>query len=97
MQKRPSTNRLSSIRHSLPPTTAAPGPSKPAAPNAFSLLMAAKKPSLWADVEDDRSIKRGGKVLARGERRRAPFFKVMTGMPVCVDGFRYGKIPKVAA
>lgn len=81
---------LSSIRHSLLPET------KPAA-NAFSLLMAKKKPSVWEAVEDDRSIKRGGKVLARGERRKAPFFKVMTGMPVAVDAFRYGKVPGVTA
>lgn len=59
--------------------------------------MAKKKPSVWEAVEDDRSIKRGGKVLARGERRKAPFFKVMTGMPVAVDAFRYGKVPGVTA
>jgi DNA cross-link repair 1A protein len=61
------------------------------------MLMAKKPQSIWEAVEDDRSIKQGGRVLARGERRKAPFFKVMSGMPVCVDGFRYGKIPKVTA
>ena len=30
-------------------------------------------------------------------RRKAPFFKVLQGMPIAVDAFRYGKIPGVTA
>jgi DNA cross-link repair 1A protein len=30
-------------------------------------------------------------------RRHAPFYKVMQGMPITVDAFRYGKIPGVTA
>ena len=30
-------------------------------------------------------------------RRHAPFYKVMQGMPIAVDAFRYGKIPGVTA
>ena len=30
-------------------------------------------------------------------RRHAPFYKVMQGMPIAVDAFRYGKIPAVTA
>ena len=34
---------------------------------------------------------------ARKGRRHAPFYKVMQGMPIAVDAFRYGKIPGVTA
>lgn len=34
---------------------------------------------------------------AKGSRRAAPFYKVMQGMPIAVDAFRYGKIPGVTA
>lgn len=30
-------------------------------------------------------------------RRKAPFFKVLQGMPIAVDAFRYGRIPGVTA
>ncbi len=34
---------------------------------------------------------------ANGGRRKAPFYKVMQGMPIAVDAFRYGSIPDVTA
>ena len=63
-------------------------------PNAFSVLMSGhKEREQWKDAEID--LKRDGKRTFG--RRKAPFYKVMTGMPVAVDAFRYGGIPKVTA
>lgn len=64
------------------------------APNAFSVLMNGhKEKAEWKVAEID--LKRDGK--RHVGRRRAPFYKVMTGMPIAVDAFRYGRIPNVNA
>jgi DNA cross-link repair 1A protein len=52
-----------------------------------------KEKEQWKDAEID--LKRDGK--RHFGRRKAPFYKVLTGMPVAVDAFRYGAIPKVKA
>jgi DNA cross-link repair 1A protein len=62
--------------------------------NAFSVLMATNKENaLWQEaVEAETSTFKQNK-----GRRKAPFFKVLQGMPIAVDAFRYGKIPGVTA
>jgi len=52
-----------------------------------------KEKEQWKDAEID--LRRDGKRTFG--RRKAPFYKVMTGMPVAVDAFRYGGIPGVKA
>jgi len=65
--------------------------------NAFSVLMSSfKENAAWkeADVAEDRTFR---PVKANGGRRKAPFYKVLQGMPIAVDAFKYGAIPGVAA
>lgn len=60
--------------------------------NAFSVLMSGHKENeAWKEAtEAEESAFKGG-------RRKAPFYKVMQGMPIAVDAFRYGNIPGVTA
>lgn len=94
---KPSTSkrgrRISPFSFSIP-IPEPPSQSTIKGPNAFSLLMSGhKEHEQWKDAEDD--LRRDGKRYAG--RRRAPFYKVLTGMPVAVDAFRYGAIPGVTA
>lgn len=53
------------------------------------------------EVGDDEEMKviKSTKGTEGGDtaRRAAPFYKVMQGMPIAVDAFRYGRIPGVTA
>ena len=63
--------------------------------NAFSVLMSSFRESeSWqeASIMEDRTIR-----PTKNNRRKAPFYKVLQGMPIAVDAFRYGKIPNVNA
>ena len=65
--------------------------------NAFSILMTSfKENEVWkeATVADDRNFR---PMKSNGNRRHAPFYKVLQGMPIAVDAFKYGAIPGVTA
>jgi DNA cross-link repair 1A protein len=55
-----------------------------------------KENDAWKEAEtvEDRSFRA---TKANGGRRKAPFYKVLQGMPIAVDAFRYGEIPGVTS
>ncbi|KAH9479471.1 DNA cross-link repair protein pso2/snm1 [Psilocybe cubensis] len=66
--------------------------------NAFSFLMSSlKENEIWkeATIAKDRYYQRTQSV--KGGRQKAPFYKVLQGMPIAVDAFKYGAIPGVTA
>lgn len=59
----------------------------------FTVLMNShKEKEVW--VEADAAFD-GDSRPTRGNRRKAPFYKVLQGMPIAVDAFCYGTIPGV--
>ncbi|KAK7025050.1 DNA cross-link repair protein PSO2/SNM1 [Favolaschia claudopus] len=61
--------------------------------NAFSVLMSSRSEmAIWNEATEAENSRGTKKV-----RRKAPFYKVMQGMPIAVDAFRYGCIPGVTA
>lgn len=73
------------------------GKTKPSGNNAFNMMMSSHKENeAWkeASVAEDRNFRA---TKGNGGRRKAPFYKVLQGMPIAVDAFRYGSIPGVTA
>ncbi|EIW58533.1 DRMBL-domain-containing protein [Trametes versicolor FP-101664 SS1] len=63
--------------------------------DVFSRLMTSyKENEAWkeASTVEDRNFR-----PTRANRRKAPFYKVLQGMPISVDAFRYGAIPNCTA
>ncbi|KAG8220828.1 hypothetical protein J3R82DRAFT_2321 [Butyriboletus roseoflavus] len=58
------------------------------------LMNSHKENDIW--VEADAAAERDFRPT-RGNRRRAPFYKILQGMPIAVDAFCYGTIPGVTA
>jgi hypothetical protein len=70
------------------------GQVKPGGNNAFSILMSSgKETEAWKEVSIDKT---SGPKKGSG-RRKAPFYKVLQGMPIAVDAFNFGEIPGVTA
>jgi len=74
-----------------------PNNDKGAIGNAFSVLMSSfKENEVWREASVAER-KTSFPQKSNGGRRKAPFYKVLQGMPVAVDAFRYGAIPEVTA
>ena len=52
-----------------------------------------KENEAWKEATVAEQVQRKG----GGGRRKAPFYKVLQGMPIAVDAFKYGAIPGITA
>ena len=74
-----------------------PNNDKGASGNAFSVLMSSfKENEVWREASVAEH-KTSFPLKSNGGRREAPFYKVLQGMPIAVDAFKYGAIPGVTA
>ncbi|KAK0239030.1 DNA cross-link repair protein pso2/snm1 [Armillaria nabsnona] len=98
--RRASENLVTTDVHSHVQTCLNAKPTRPPqtnGSNAFAVLMSSHKESeAWkeASAMEDRTFRPNN---SNGTRRNAPFYKVLQGMPIAVDAFKYGAIPGVTA
>ncbi|KAJ3863527.1 DNA cross-link repair protein pso2/snm1 [Lentinula novae-zelandiae] len=85
----------------VPEDETSPTPSNPQCRSTnsdlYSVLLSSRKENeAWkeAAVAEDRGFRPS---KSNGGRRKAPFYKVLQGMPIAVDAFKYGTIPSVTA
>lgn len=89
----PTSKPLRPLSSFGPPKTPVPSTGN----NAYSILMSSHKENeAWkeATVVEDRNFRPS---KSNGGRRKAPFYKILQGMPIAVDAFKYGSIPGVNA
>jgi DNA cross-link repair 1A protein len=84
---------LSSLRRSVSPAPGVHKITSDSRPNAFTALMQGNNlDKQWADAADNEA-----QPWKKGYIRPAPFYKILDGMTIAVDAFKYGKIPGVEA
>lgn len=84
---------LSSLRRSVSPAAGCSKITSESRPNAFTALMQGNSlDKQWAEAAENEA-----QPWRKGYVRPAPFYKILDGMTIAVDAFKYGKIPNVDA
>ncbi|PPQ62878.1 hypothetical protein CVT24_006276 [Panaeolus cyanescens] len=66
--------------------------------DAFSKMMSSiKENTAWQEASKNEKSRFTRGKGGNGTRTKAPFYKVLQGMPIAVDAFKYGAIPGVTA